>query len=196
MIEGLALEPTQSASTAATTGILYVGYNLPNFCAVFFVLGRLGKRSESAWAGIITGVLSIIPFFLTYLCIMAYYPSPEVLNTPVPWLTMLTLSSGPMILTLYGLVIFWTLIETSVGMTHAIIDRISVQLRDLGRNSLTPIQAAMICTLILSLAAFLSQFGIIALVSKGYSIMAYGFLILFALPLLTIGVWTISQKRT
>jgi len=196
VIEGLALEPTQSASTAATTGILYVGYNLPNFCAVFFVLGRLGKRSESAWAGIITGVLSIIPFFLTYLCIMAYYPSPEVLNTPVPWLTMLTLSSGPMILTLYGLVIFWTLIETSVGMTHAIIDRISVQLRDLGRNSLTPIQAAMICTLILSLAAFLSQFGIIALVSKGYSIMAYGFLILFALPLLTIGVWTISQKRT
>jgi uncharacterized membrane protein YkvI len=196
VIEALALEPTQSASTAATTGILYVGYNLAGLPAVFFVLGRIEKRSESAWAGIITGVLSTIPFLLTYLCIMAFYPSPEVLNTAVPWLTMLDRSSGPMILTLYGFVIFWTLIETSVGMTHAIIDRISAQLKDLGRNPLTPVQAAMTSTLILSLAAFFSQFGIIALVSKGYGIMAYGFLILFALPLLTIGVWTILQNRT
>ena len=42
-------------------------------------------------------------------------------------------------------------------------------------------------------SAMLSRLGIIALVAKGYTLMAYGFLALFALPLLTYGVWRIVR---
>ena len=191
--EALALEPTHSVWAASGAGILYVGYNLAGLPVVFFVLDRLDRRSQSLWAGAITGVLSTIPFLLTYLCIMAFYPSTEVVGATVPWLVMLSQSAGTVIVLLYGFVIFWTLIETSTGMTHAVIDRISVQLEEFGRPPLTPIQAGLVATIILSVAALLSRFGIIALVSRGYGLMAYGFLALFALPLLTIGVWTIIR---
>jgi uncharacterized membrane protein YkvI len=46
----------------------------------------------------------------------------------------------------------------------------------------------------LLLAAALSRFGIIALVARGYGMLAYAFLVLFVLPLLTVGVWRIIRS--
>ena len=58
----------------------------------------------------------------------------------------------------------------------------------MGVSVLTPRAAGLISVGLLASAAMLSQLGIIALVAQGYTLMAYGFLALFALPLLTVGV--------
>ena len=197
ILEGFRAETPDSAGAAAaiTAGILYVGYNLGTLPATFFVLDRQEKRRESLWAGLIAGLFSTLPFLLTYLCIMSFYPDSGVIDTPVPWLIMLAGASGQWILPLYGIVIFWTLIETSTGMTHAIIDRISVHLKELGRGELGRVQVAVITVTILGTAALLSRFGIIALVVRGYKAMAYGFLLLFALPLLTVGVRMLWKQK-
>ena len=126
---------------------------------------------------------------------MSFYPDSGVVDAPVPWLVMLAGASGRWILPLYGIVIFWTLIETSTGMTHAIINRISVHLKELGRSELGRVQVAVITVTILGTAALLSRFGIIALVAHGYKAMAYGFLLLFALPLLTVGVRMLWKQK-
>ncbi len=80
-------------------------------------------------------------------------------------------------------------------MTHAIIDRISVHLKELGRGELGRVQVAVITVTILGTAALLSRFGIIALVARGYQAMAYGFLLLFALPLLTVGLRLLWKQK-
>jgi uncharacterized membrane protein YkvI len=49
-------------------------------------------------------------------------------------------------------------------------------------------QVGSLTAIVLALAALLSRLGLIDLVARGYTAMAYGFLALFALPLLTVGV--------
>ncbi len=185
-------------STPVTTvlfvGILYVGYNLVGIPATMFTLDRQTSRRQTVVAGLICGILSTIPFVLTYVAIMGFYPDERVLGDPVPWLAMLRETTGDTVLWIYAFVILWTLIETATGHIHAVTDRISVNLEELDRVALTPTQAGMLSVGILLVSAVLSRLGLITLVAQGYSILAYGFLLLFALPLMTVGVARIMRS--
>jgi uncharacterized membrane protein YkvI len=177
-----------SWSAAFGVGVLYVGYNLATLPATFFTLDRQTERREAVGAGLIAGVMATLPFLLTYLAILGYYPDAEVLSANVPWLVMLRRVGGDGLLMVFALVIFWTLVETSTGMIHAIVDRLAVNLAEKGRPPMTRGQVAALTVGVLALAAALSRLGLIDLVAKGYTAMAYGFLLLFALPLMTVGL--------
>jgi len=177
------------------TGIVYVGYNLGVYPAVLFTLHRQTERRDAALSAVVSGFLMTLPFLLTWLCLMAFYPSPAVFDAPVPWLPMLRSVGGAALLGLFGVVMGWTLLETSVGMIHAILDRIDADLEriDAGPlahvDGLSPLASGLLGGGILFLAALLSRVGIIALVERGYTVMGYCFIALFALPLLTVGAW-------
>lgn len=188
-------EGSVSLGAVLFTGILYVGYNLGVMPATLFVLDYQTTRRQTVCAGIIAGVLGTAPFILTYLAVLGSYPDPEVLDAPVPWLVMLGKVGGAGLVSVYAVVILWTLVETSTGMIHAVIHRIDANLEDLGRPVLTPLQAGILTVVVLIVAAILSRVGLIALVAKGYGAMAYAFLLLFALPLLTIGVVRIWRAK-
>lgn len=186
--------PTIAAALAA--GILYVGYNLIVLTAVLFSLDRQTTRKETVSSGVVTGVLSIIPFILTYLCVLSFYPGEKVLGAPVPWLAMLTQIGGTGLLAaFFAVVVVYTLIETATGLIHALTDRVSDTLKELGRRPLTGAQSALMSGAVLAGAALLSQVGIIDLVAVGYTAMAYAFLALFALPLVTVGLYRILVSR-
>ena len=163
--------------------------------STLFVLDYQTTRRHTVWAGIISGALGTIPFVMTYLAVLGSYPDAEVLDAPIPWLVMLGNVGGPTLVAIYAVVILWTLVETSTGMIHAVIHRIDANLKAIGRAALTPLQAGGLTVVVLVVAAILSRVGLIALVAKGYGAMAYGFLALFALPLLTIGVVLIVRGR-
>ncbi len=184
-------------------GILYVGYNLAIYPAVLFSLHRQGKRSHSVLGGLAAGVIMTLPFLLTYLCVLAFYADGGVVDAEVPWLYMLDATAGTWVVVLFGIVVGWTLMETSVGLIHAILDRLD---RDLVHRNvpgakkgegLSGLQKGALGSLALLAAAALAQVGIVSLVGVGYLWMAYAFLAVFALPLLTVGVWRIvaAQKR-
>lgn len=181
--------------TLIGTGVLYAGYNLASLPSTLFVLDRQRTRVETLTAGLVTGLLSTLPFLLTYLAVMAFYPAEAVLAAEVPWLVMLERVGGGWLVAAYAVVVLWTLVETAVGMIHAVLDRISVNLVEAGHAGLAPRQVASITAAILLVAALLSRLGIIALVAQGYTLMAYGFLLLFALPLSTVGVFRIVRHR-
>lgn len=189
------------ASTGAvlTAGILYVGYNLAVYPAVFFTLHRQVTRRETIISGVLAGGLMTLPFLLTYLAMMGFYPSEEVMGAEVPWLPMLRSTTGPAVVALYGLVVGWTLVETSVGLIHAIIDRIDEDITriDTGRfaasDGLSRLQSGILGAGILIGATVLARVGIIALVAQGYTTMAYFFIAIFAIPLLTVGVYRIAN---
>ena len=181
---------------ALFTGILYVGYNLGVMPATLFVLDYQTTRRQTVVAGIISGVLATAPFILTYLAVLGHYPNAEVLDAEIPWLVMLGSVGGATLVSVYAVVILWTLVETSTGMIHAVLKRIDANLEDLGRPVLTPVQSGALTVGVLATAAVLSSVGIIDLVAKGYLAMAYGFLALFALPLLTIGVYRIWRAES
>lgn len=192
---------------ALGSGILYVGYNLAVYPAVLFVLHRQQDRRDSLTSGLLAGLMMTLPFALTYLCVLAFYPMPRVLDAPVPWLPMLTAAGGGALVAVYGAVMGWTLLETSVGMIHAILDRADAALEraaevtggeedgDGADAGLSPLQRGLIGAGVLAGAAILSRVGIVALVAQGYTYMAYGFIALFALPLLTVGAYRVFTAR-
>jgi uncharacterized membrane protein YkvI len=181
------------------SGILYVGYNLVVFPAVFFALDRQTSRRESVVSGLLAGTLMTLPFALTYVTFMGFYPSEEVMGASVPWLPVLESVGSPALVAFYGLVMGWTLIETSVGLIHALIDRLDENIEDVGvgplegQTGLSKLQSGLLAVGVLVGALILSRVGIIALVAQGYTMMAYFFIALFAIPLLTVGVLRIRN---
>jgi len=181
------------------SGILYVGYNLVVFPAVFFALDRQTSRRESVVSGLLAGTLMTLPFALTYVTFMGFYPSEEVMGASVPWLPVLESVGSPALIGFYGLVMGWTLIETSVGLIHALVDRLDENIEDIGvgpldgQTGLSKLQSGLLAVGVLVGALILSRVGIIALVAQGYTMMAYFFIALFAIPLLTVGVLRIRN---
>lgn len=177
------------------TGIIYVAYNLAVYPACLFSLTRQKSRKESAISGIIAGVLMTIPWFLTYFALMSFYPSADVLNADIPWLVMMNSSGAPAIFTvIFGIVMGWTLIETSTGQIHALLGRVNAEIRERGKKELDSKKQAIVTMIILIAACLMSKFGIIVLIEKGYALLSYAFMVLYLLPILTIGVYKILKK--
>lgn len=187
-----ALVPGAAAGAAMVSGLLYVGYNLVVIPSTFFSLDKQRSRADAVIGGLLTGLLSTLPFMLTYLALMVFYPDPDVFDAPVPWLVMLERVGSSGIGWIYTVVVFITLVETGVGLNDAILGRINSYLREYGYRELGGRERVRITVGILIAAALMSRFGLIALVAEGYTAMGFGFLILFALPLLTVGIYRIA----
>ena len=174
------------------TGILYVGYNLAVYPASFFTFKNIHSRKESFLAAIISGLLMTIPWFLTYFAVMAYYPDKNVLESSVPWLKMLE-EFNPILIAVFGVVVGWTLIETATGMIHAFISRIETEAIQKGTH-LKKITKAYISLAALVASLILAQVGIIDLVAKGYTMMAYAMIAVYAVPLIIFAFKFLKHK--
>ena len=51
----------------------------------------------------------------------------------------------------------------------------------------------MVAAVLVILAGMLAQFGIVALIADGYGTLAWGFMAVYIIPLLTIGVWRLIK---
>jgi uncharacterized membrane protein YkvI len=186
--------PTVGA--ALVSGVLYVGFNQVVIPGVLFSLDRQTTRSQAVLAGLFSALLAIVPFGLTYFAVMGFYPDRNVVGAPVVWFEMFSQIGGGTLVFLYVALFVYASIATGVGLLKAFADRINVALSELGRPDLTRARRSALVVLMLLVALGLAQFGIIALVSQGFTAMAYGFLALFTLPLLTRGVYLIVKERS
>lgn len=187
--------PNATAPAILWSGILYCAYNLVVVPSSFFTIKRQTKTSESIISGVIGGILMTIPWFLTYFAVMCFYPNEEVLGASVPWLSMMQGVAGPVVIGIFGIVMGWTLIETSTGIIHACIERVNNGLEELHKNQMSRPQQAILTLVILIGAMILSRIGIIDLIATVYNGLAYAFLIIYVVPLLTVGVYKIVKKH-
>jgi uncharacterized membrane protein YkvI len=140
----------------------------------------------------VSGLLMTLPWFLTYFAIMAFYPDKGVLDSAVPWLEMLE-EFNPLLIAVFGIVVGWTLIETATGVIHAFISRIETEALQKGKP-LQKITKAYISIAALIASLILSQVGIIDLVAKGYTLMAYAMIVVYAVPLLLLSGRFLKSK--
>lgn len=188
--------PDATLGFALWTGILYMAYNLVVLPASFFTIKRQTSRRQSVVSGIIAGLLMTIPWFLTYFAVMGFYPDKNVVGAPVPWFVMMQGSGAPSwLFVVFGIVMGWTLIETSTGIIHAMLERIDRGLEDSQRAPLSRRARGGLTLAILVFSVVLAKVGIIDLIAKGYNALAYAFIVLFLLPLLTVGVYKIHKRR-
>ena len=177
-------------------GIIYMAFNLVVLPASFFTIKRQTSRKQSIISGIIGGILMTIPWFLTYFSVMGFYPSDKVLSAPVPWVVMMqSCNAGSFMYIFFGIVMGWTLIETATGIIHAMLTRIDKSLEERHGGQLSRTQKGGLTIGILIASMGMAQIGIIDLIAKGYNALAYAFIAIFLIPLFTVGVYKIHQKR-
>lgn len=168
----------------------YAFYNLSNAIGVIFCIHHIETRKEAISAGIIGGVIGIIPGLLLFIGLTAYYP--EVVGAEIPSAYAFRQTDIAILTIIFQFILFGTLIETGTALMHAFNERIfsSGTLKNYKKSRyMRPIIA--VAFILVALA--LSSFGIIDLIAKGYGIISWGFLIVFLLPLATIGIYKMRK---
>ncbi|WP_217133833.1 YkvI family membrane protein [Leucobacter chinensis] len=176
------LKPDATLLDALFMGMIYVGLGFVIYPSTLMSVRHLKSRKDSIGAGILTGGLYVVPWFLTFFALMSYYPSATVFDAPVPWLVMLQ-DAGGWIVVVYGLLVGWTLIATAVGLVQSIVLRVDTNLKESKEKRLSGAQKAGIVFGALIAGMILSQIGIVDLIAVGYLIGAVLLIVVFGIPL-------------
>lgn len=175
----------------ALGGFKYALYNLGNIAAVLFCLNHIEKRKEAISAGLIGGVIGIIPAVLFYIPVVGLYPG--VLSEEIPAVFLLQKAGIAALLIVFQVILFGTLIETGTGFIHAVNQRIQVTLKSKGKK-FAQWHRPIVAVVLLLIALGISTFGLINLIAKGYGAASWGFLVVFILPLVTLGIYKIIKN--
>jgi uncharacterized membrane protein YkvI len=170
-------------------GIKYASYNLAIVPTILFCVSHINSRAEALTAGVLGGLLAIIPGVLFYLVMVGFYPA--ILTSAVPVNDILAAMQMPLLLIIFNVVIFGTFIETGTALLHAVNERIATAYALNNRSLPTHIRPAVAIT-IMTLSIFVGEkVGLVSLIANGYGILTYIFLGIFILPLFTIGSYKI-----
>ena len=163
-------------------GIKYAAYNIGMAPAILFCARHFETRKEAITAGLIGGVLGMLPALILFLVMLSHYP--QIISEAVPVNHIIeNLGFNPFRL-FFQLVLFGTFIETGAGLIHGFNERIlSV------KPNLTDNNRAIIGISILFISIFMANsLGLINLIAQGYGLITWGFWIIFVIPVLTIGI--------
>lgn len=174
-------------------GARYAGYNLAVVPAVFFCLNHMQQRRHAVGAGIIAGILGMIPAIFLFVAMISQYPN--ITTAAVPSLELLQAIGSDWFSMLFQLILLGTLVQTGTGLIHSINERISITLVQ-ADYVLSRASRAAIAGFILLVASVLSaNFGIVELIANGYGLLTLGFLLVFVVPVLTLGVYQVFVLR-
>jgi uncharacterized membrane protein YkvI len=174
----------------ALAGIRYAAYNA-SIPAVLFCMTLLTSRRQAVGAGVMTGVIAIIPALLFYLAMLAHYP--RIAAEPVPALYLMSELDVPWLEALFQLVVFGTFVETGAGVLHAINERLDVRAKERGAGLPRGARAAVALGLLVLSVYGATSFGIVALIARGYGLLSWTFIAVLILPLMTVGIWRILR---
>lgn len=176
-------------------GLKYALYNLATIAAVLFCLRYIETRKEAVTAGLLAGLIGIMPALLFYISIVGHYP--EVVDVAIPSVFILQKAGISILLISFQIILFGTLIESGTALIHSVNERIQSMLQAKGRE-LPQWQRPLVAFILLLIALGISTFGLINLIAKGYGTASWSFLFVFVLPLLSIGlykIWHINHLR-
>ena len=175
------------------SGLTFAIYNSALVPVIIYCASGLKSRSEAVSAGLLAGVLGVFPAVIFHLSFMAGYP--HILSEAIPTYWMIEQLELDLLLTIYVVILFATIVQTGVGVLQGFNERLDGWRIETAGAPLSKIQHAILAGTLLLLSLMLSRFGIIDLVASGYGTLAWGFFVCFTLPTLTIGVWKILYKK-
>lgn len=163
---------------ALYAAFLYGTFQLANV-AVFVQHAKSFEKPQDAGKSMAVGaVLNALLMIMVVLGIMTVYQNPEMSQQSVPTLFMVQQGVGSKFMTpLISVLIILGAVSTAVNMVAAMVKRIHAGLAErssrtetAGKISSTQILAALACCI----ADFLiAQLGLLTLIQKAYSILAY-----------------------
>jgi len=192
--QGFANAPPPSGNWMAG-GLTYASYNIVGAVVILPVLRHLRHQRDAVVAGLIAGPLSMLPAILFFVAMMAFYPA--IGDETLPSDFLLRQMTVPGFHVLFQVMIFAALLESGAGSVHAINERISGAIESRGRPPLSTAARAIIGAVILTGCMFVAgEIGLVDLIASGYRFLAWLFLAVFVVPLITIGTWRLLRPST
>lgn len=185
----LSLPPT--GSNWVMNGTAYAGLQLSMMPAVMFALHNIQTRRQAMIAGSLVGPIAMIPGILFYLVMLSQYPA--IRDVVLPSNFLLESLGSRWFQVLFQVVLLGTLIETGSGVIHAFNERLAslyrARKKDMPRK-LRPLTAIAL----MLLASLLAKVGLVELIMIAAQSYAWFFLLMFLVPLLTVGVYRIVKS--
>jgi uncharacterized membrane protein YkvI len=173
----------------------YVGYSMAAIPIILFCVKHMQSRSDALVSGLLAGPLGMLPALMFYLAMVAEYP--DIQSAPVPADYLMQQLHLPLLKSLFYLVMFGTFVETGTAFIHAINERISGAYAERSREMpqwLRPVIGLAGLLLSIWLA---TQIGLIDLIASGYGTLTWAIIVIYLVPLFTVGLYRIvfSQKN-
>ena len=176
----------------AIGGFKYGLYNMCVIPAILFCVRHIETRKEAVSAGVIAAFVGLMPAFLFFVAIVGHYP--EVVSEEIPAVFVLERAQAPLLLIIFVIVMFGTLIQTGTGFIHGVNERLQASLQAKGKE-FPSWQRPVIALFLLLISLGLSSFGIIRLVAQGYGFISWGIFAIYFVPLMTLGVYKVLAKK-
>jgi uncharacterized membrane protein YkvI len=167
-------------------GVRYALYNVALAPVLLYSARAIQSRREAVTAGVIAGVVTIIPAVLFHISYAAGYP--RVLEEAVPNYWMISEFGTPLLLGVFLVALLGTLVETGAGLVQGVIERIEAVVKPHEDEGLSHLARVSIAVTIIVLGGAVGTFGIVNLIAQGYSAMSYGFALVYIIPVCTLGV--------
>jgi uncharacterized membrane protein YkvI len=173
-------------------GFQYALYNVAGVPIILYSARAIETRRQAVSAGLIGGVVAMLPGILFHLSFAGVYPG--ILDQALPVYYMFDNLMMPALQVCYLLVLFGTFIETGAGNIQGFIERLDRWWLERKGVTLARAHHATVAAVALLLSGALSSFGIVDLIARGYGTLAWGYLFVYLIPLFTVGLWRLARK--
>lgn len=174
-------------------GLTYAGYNIVGAVIVLPLARHFMQRRDAVVAGLLSGPLAMLPGLFFFLCMLAWYPM--IGDVALPSDFILRQLQLPVFHVLFQLMIFSALLESGTAVVHACNERIAHAWCLRSGTPLGSVARFSIAAVLLVGSIFIAdRVGLVTLIAQGYRALAWMFLVLYVLPLLTIGAWRLYRR--
>ena len=173
-------------------GVQYALVNAGFIPLLLYCARGIESRGQAALAATTAGAVAVVPGVVFHFAFMSAYPAITEEQLPAYWL-MEHLTS-PLFLDCYVLVLFVLIAQTGVGMLQGFLERVDAWHVQRFGTPLNHMGHGLVALGMSSASMVLSSIGIIALIVLGYDFLAASFILVFALPMLTRGVWLVWKS--
>ena len=176
------------------SGLTYASYNAVAAIIVLPSLRHVKRPGEAAVAGLLAGPIAMVPALLFFLAMLAFLPG--ISDAPLPSDVILAQFGLVPFRYAFQLMVFLALLESGVGAVHAINERVAGWLRERRGAAFGSWGRAGLAALVLTACVFVaSRFGLVALIGRGYRLLAYAIIAVYLVPLFTVGVARLVRDR-
>ena len=183
-----------SIGSAIVNGFKYSFYNLGIVPAILYTVRDCETRKQAVCCGLLAGAIGVIPAVLLLLAMGGALPEAvyNANNNGTAVSAIFEKLDMRWLYIIFEIVLFGTLIETGSGFIKAVDDRIEIAAAKNGESTPKWVRPVVAVGLTL-LGVAVSTFGLTGLIAKGYGTICWGFLIVYVIPMLTIGIYKIAK---
>lgn len=176
------------------SALQYALYNVSAVPIILYAARAIENTRQALMAGLTGGLITMFPALLFHVSFGAAYPG--IVSEDLPIYAMFDRLAVPLLQILYLIVLFGTFVETGAGNIQGLIERLDTWWRErrgaaLGRGAHAGVAASA-----LAASGALSMVGVVDLIAGGYGRLAWGYLVIFLIPLFTVGVYKLTRSAS